>query len=215
MKKFLAFLLVVVMMLSICACGKEEKNVSGTWTYELDLTETMAKELGSQFGTDIDLQNKLIVVLALNLTKDGTYKLSVNEDKTTEYFEPFLTEFTDVLIETIYVMGEAEGVSREEMDAALLAESNMDVKGTVTNLLSSVLSIDALLDEVEEENGFYKVKGNKLMLAESKEDLNEKEYIEFKLEGNSLSLISVSADADDIADYLEDAELELPIVLAK
>ena len=123
MKKTIAALLALVMALSLTACSKNEtKKLVGTWQYAMDLTQVINEEMAESYELeDLDSAAAFCVYMDFTVAEDGAYTLGVDMDATGESLTGYYQALTPVLAELVYAAGEAQGMSREEYDAALEA----------------------------------------------------------------------------------------------
>ena len=86
MKKLLAVALVVVMVLSLAACGGAD--YVGSWTIDEDaLKETVINAAKEQLGADIDLDNELYAsVIDAEIAEFSGYEIEVTSKEVTMSF---------------------------------------------------------------------------------------------------------------------------------
>ena len=139
MKKTIAALLALVMALSLTACSKNEtKKLVGTWQYAMDLTQVINEEMAESYELeDLDSAAAFCVYMDVTVAEDGAYTLGVDMDATGESLTGYYQALTPVLAELVYAAGEAQGMSREEYDAALEA-MGMTVEEYISTIFSAV-----------------------------------------------------------------------------
>ena len=215
--KIMALLLVAAMLLCICACGKatsakkEKNSIVGSWKYECDVTDILVEMIGSQSGAELKPTEKFIITIGLDLNKDSSCKLCVDKETSTASFESFLPSFIDSLTDAMYQMGEGQGLSREDFDEVFKTQYGCDVHSYIEDNIAASLDIDSLFADLSDLEGFYKVENDKLVVSEDKDDFSEASECEFELKGDKLSIKSISDNAYDVEDFLDEFELDFPI----
>lgn len=100
----------------------ETKKLVGTWQYAMDLTQVINEEMAESYELeDLDSAAAFCVYMDFTVAEDGAYTLGVDMDATGESLTGYYQALTPVLAELVYAAGEAQGMSREEYDAALEA----------------------------------------------------------------------------------------------
>lgn len=145
MKKQLALLLVLAMVLSLAACGSAKSDIIGTWQGRIDMTEAVAsesidegvKELLASMDYEMELSSVSDYVSSFDplcvyvFNEDGSYAITMDETSLrdeleeykaglTEYFRQF---FFELLSQTLVELNLAEQVSSEEALEALMGVS--------------------------------------------------------------------------------------------
>ena len=187
MKKITAFLLALVMALSLTACGSSEsKQLVGTWQCVVDITAQMDTEmsdaLDSEYASEVPMQMYLSAVF----NDDGTFTMSMDTEATTASFTAYIQALRPVIVELSYQEAEKQGMSREEYDKAL-AESDLTVDGLVDSVLSA-FDVSALLGDVGSDvtAGSYKAEKGRLYLSESGSGFKAEESVGYSLSGSTM-----------------------------
>lgn len=141
MKKITAFLLALVMALSLAACGSKDdsKQLVGTWQCALDLTEKMDEEMAANLGTEYTSEVPVSLYLTTVFNEDGTFSMSPDLDATTESLNAYIQALKPALVELLYKEAEDRGMTRDEFDSAL-ADSGLTVESQVTAFWRSLMS---------------------------------------------------------------------------
>ena len=167
MKKITAFLLALVMALSLAACGSKDdsKQLVGTWQCALDLTEKMDEEMAANLGTEYTSEVPVSLYLTTVFNEDGTFSMSPDLDATTESLNAYIQALKPALVELLYKEAEDRGMTRDEFDSAL-ADSGLTVESQVDSVLA-LFDVSTLLSDVESEldSGKYKLEDGRLYLA--------------------------------------------------
>lgn len=187
MKKITAFLLTLVMALSLTACGSSEsKQLVGTWQCVVDITAQMDTEisdaLDSEYASEVPMQMYLSAVF----NDDGTFTMSMDTEATAASFTAYIQALKPVIVELSYQEAEKQGMSREEYDKAL-AESDLTVDGLVDSVLSA-FDVSALLGDVGSDvtAGSYKAEKGRLYLSESGSGFKAEESVGYSLSGSTM-----------------------------
>lgn len=187
MKKITAFLLTLVMALSLTACGSSEsKQLVGTWQCVVDITAQMDTEisdaLDSEYASEVPMQMYLSAVF----NDDGTFTMSMDAEATAASFTAYIQALKPVIVELSYQEAEKQGMSREEYDKAL-AESDLTVDGLVDSVLSA-FDVSALLGDVGSDvtAGSYKAEKGRLYLSESGSGFKAEESVGYSLSGSTM-----------------------------
>lgn len=202
MKKLLALMMALVMVMSLCSCGngeetKEEATIIGKWTAEIDFASIMdmSQELAS-----LDEEVKALIMpkgvsmkLFFEFDDNGIASIFIDiRTAADDYLGQVAANLTDYLKKTI----EDQGVSAEVFDAAV----GMSLEDYVSFLMSQQFSgvMDTLPKELETPNtGEYKLEGDKLYWGE---DGVFDGFFTIKLDDNKFTINSVSTS--DEADQL-------------
>ena len=183
MKKTIAALLALVMALSLTACSKNEtKKLVGTWQYAMDLTQVINEEMAESYELEeLDSAATFCVYMDFTVAEDGSYTLGVDMDATGESLTGYYQALTPVLAELVYAAGEAQGMSREEYDAALEA-MGMTLEEYISTIFSAVdmgelLTLMLGSDAGTESAGWCKAVGGQLFMAETADELDAAGYV--------------------------------------
>lgn len=222
MKKTIAALLALVMALSLTACSKNEtKKLVGTWQYAMDLTQVINEEMAESYELkDLDSAAAFCVYMDFTVAEDGAYTLGVDMDATGESLTGYYQALTPVLAELVYAAGEAQGMSREEYDAALEA-MGMTVEEYISTIFSAVdmgelLTLMLGSDADTESAGWCKAVDGQLFMAETADELDAAGYVAYTL--NSDGTMSWTDDDGQLSGQLTAQEQELitfPMVWTK
>lgn len=182
LKKITVLLLACVVVLSLAACGKSDANAVGTWSMKMDLSAAMKEEMGSEFA---DFDAPFVFTLYLDLNKDGSYKMYVDEKETERDMETFMDALADFFTEYLYAAMEAQGVDRATAQAGLEAQVGMPVRDYAFQSIKDSIDITELTKSMVQE-GVYEVKGGKLFMGLDKTSKNIYDFITIK--GDKMTL---------------------------
>lgn len=184
MKKISALVLALVLVLSLFAgCSKD--TLVGKWEGKADISEVMAAAMTQVLGEGIEFTPDAVYLYAtITMNKDGTYSFEFDKDKTTQSVLVMIDDLHEPLVETIYQSLEAQGVTREQADAAIKESTGVTVADYVQSEIDSMKdSIDLDLDS-DNMSGNYETKDGSLTLHSEEGD----EVVQYTLNGNSLTL---------------------------
>ena len=219
MKRISALLLVLVLALSMTACGeKKVRGLEGTWHTELPMTDTVNEAIAGMGVDTSELRgfDRLELNFCIDLElRDGRYTLSMNKRDTQKSFDEYFSGIKEIMTDYAYDMGKSQGLSREETDDLFLEAYGMDVEGFVGSAFDEAAESMENSTAVEDENGVYAATKDKIYFGRSEKDLKKKDAcVEYTLKGHELSLNSVEGNALDLESLL-DLGFEFPMVFTK
>ena len=193
MKKLLAILLTLAMLLGLAACGSSgsaaKPTIVGTWKGSMDMGAVL--EMALQMEIDEPISCSMIYTFK----EDGTTSVSVDEDSLADMMEAL----TDVVIG---MMGEMFG---EEFDfEAMLEEEGMTEEEFREQIMAS-MNLEDMMGNMSVENGYYKYEDGKLYTAATKEDLENLEElpcIHVTLKSNTLTFTDIEKDGESAAEIM-------------
>ena len=218
-KRISALLLALILALGMTACGpKEIKGLEGTWHTVLPVTDAVNKGI-TGMGVDIsEIEgfDELEISFSIDLElRDGEYTLSLNEKDTQKSLDAYIASVKKILTEYLYQTGADQGLSREEMDAALIESAGMGAEEYVSSIMDQAAGAIDLGSLVKDGTGFYAADEDRIYFGGSQKTLKEKEiYVEYTLKHRELSLDKAHGNALDL-DSLKTMDVELPLVFTK
>ena len=209
MKKFLALLLAVMMVMSLAACGADAdkeltEKIQGSWTLELTMT-------GDMMGVS-EFTGEIALPITITFDADGIMTMHMTEENKAVFTESLETEMYTFMTDMMYSQFEDMGMTREEADAAVQEYYGQTMEEVIEELMAEVmteLDADELAAEMESSSA-YIIKNGKLYTGESTDDLDVMESNEIELSGNTLKLLS----SNDASTW-EDLNLTFPITLTR
>ncbi|MDR0890168.1 MAG: hypothetical protein LBM28_05955 [Oscillospiraceae bacterium] len=191
-KKISAVLLVLAMLLTFCACGADN-NIAGKWKTTIDLSEMMNAYMSETIGAETPADAKIAITLVMTLRDDGTFTIDADRDTLSADLSAYMSEISDVLLELVYAEAEAMGMTREDFDAQVQLAYNMTTEEYVASAYGG-MDLSSSFDVMEAAEGVYKVDGDKLLFADTKDELSESDYVKFTLKDGKLTFVSVEGD---------------------
>ena len=209
MKKFLALLLAVMMVMSLAACGADAdkeltEKIQGSWTLELTMN-------GDMMGVS-EFTGEIALPITITFDADGIMTMHMTEENKAVFTESLETEMYTFMTDMMYSQFEDMGMTREEADAAVQEYYGQTMEEVIEELMAEVmaeLDADELAAEMESSSA-YIIKNGKLYTGESTDDLDVMECNEIELSGNTLKLLS----SNDASTW-EDLNLTFPITLTR
>ena len=211
-KRLAALILVLVLALSLGACGKKpESELYGGWTYNFDMAEAIGKELEDQLGETVSVDAELVLPISFTFNKDNTFTLELQGDSMKQDFRAYVEVLTAYVTELVYSQAEELEMSREDFDAAFQEVYGATVEEYCGEMMSDLLADDFLADLSSKDEGVYKVNEGKLFVAETKDGFEEDVYLNYTVEDGRLNITAVSGGALD----MDALDLEFPMVFEK
>ena len=197
MKKFITFLMVAMMLVSVTACGGSKETLVGKWETTVAMKEFLYEELEAGMGTEVlDYFefDKLNVKFTFEFKKDNTYVFEVSDKDA----EKFVDDLMDIMMDGLEIMVEDEyGMSLDD----LLTFSGMTKDDFVNQMIEGMGGEDALLETIEEAKmeGNYKAEDGKLYLSDGVDkEIDENMYEVYELKGSKLTFKeTVGSEADE------------------
>lgn len=223
MKKFTALVLAVVMMFSLAACGSkdETKKLVGTWQYSMDISEEMNQQMATALEMDdLQLDASFAIYMSLTVAEDGAYTMAVDMDATGAELNEYMQALAPVMTEAMYAAAEAEGMSREDFDAALV-ELGMTAEEYVAAILGA-FDMSALLgamvgtEDTMVSTGYCKAEEGKLYLAETAAGLTaDAGYVNYTLSGDTMTWTDEEGELSSQLTEQEQELMQFPMVWTK
>ena len=245
-KKFLALMLAVVMLICLVACDskkkdndteeeeetvteevkteekeeeeesdskkedkKTEDSIDGEWVMEFDCGEALFASAGMD---DMDApKQKVTAELAMEFDDDEfTLNFSIDEKKLAKYLE----ELIDIAIEYLC---EENDVTEAELEEQVKNETGKTLEEYFDEILGEAMesAAEELSGSLE---GYFKVDGKKVYIAEDKDDLDDEEtYFEFTIKGDTMTIKEFVEDGESEEDPfgIEDMGGEVPYELER
>ncbi|MCQ2354394.1 MAG: hypothetical protein MJ102_04720 [Clostridia bacterium] len=206
--KIMALVLVAVMLLSVCACGKEatkeskksNDSIVGTWKSELDATKEIFGEFSSEFG-DFTYDDGIMVTVCIEFNKDGTCTRFIDEKDTMKSLEKFIDALVDYVVDQAYEAAEAEGHSKEELDEEIQNRYNCTLEEYAKNSFTEMLDLEDLSNGHDE--CFYKIEDGEILFSYDEDDFDDASAWDFTLKGDKLTITDIEDPDDDYTGYYD------------
>ncbi len=226
-KSVLAVLLAAAMLFCFAGCAKDatiagvsdSQRIVGSWTCEIDLTDYMNENIGDLGLDGFEMPtDPIYIYINFDFEDDKTCALYLEEEKTLESMQDYIDSIMDAMVEYMYDSLEKEsGMSREEADKYFNDYMGMSLKEYFDTAMEEYLSPEVLaesFDDIDVNEGYYKVEGGKLYMADTEEELEDcEEYVTYEFEGDNLKIDVGSSESD--FESFEEMGIELPLVFEK
>ena len=186
-KRIFSIFTVILLLVSLVGCARRPKptnGVVGTWENTVDISEYLRYYLGdSVFAGYIQLSD-IPLYLLYSFAEDGTFAVKVNTEKTQKSWDKFLDAIEEGM-KAAYKASNPEG-SIDEFFAAYEKDTGSTVRETLEekNKMSTFI-------EPFENNGYYKVQGNRLYRSDKPLEITDKTPYEiFSIEKSKLTILS-------------------------
>lgn len=202
MKKLTALALVLVMVLSLAACGLSKEDVSHRWSMIDYYSEENARENLEAFGfydSEIALADLTTIgaVRYLTFTQDGKYSYKYDDAAT----EELLVKYYDAFIANLYQNRASlvDDYSEDIMGDDVTAEDFQDFYAYMFDCETYEDMLHALASDTfdftdTDETGTYKIEGGKI--AMSVNGTETPETVGIKIDGTTLTV--TYADGDEV-----------------
>ena len=240
MKKLFAFLLALAMVMSMAACqaaGEKDKGgettattvpttapaptdeelLIGNWLYQANLGEILDLTMAASMGDPTMVAGLPVYMdISFSFANDGKGVMTVKVDQ--ESFTAYMDAMVDIIVDFTYALYEAEGISKADLDAAILAETGMSLKDSTKADMDA--SMAEAMDQMEMTTELvYKVDSEKkvIYIGEDQATLDSTtEGMNYKLEGTTLTVSDIFGDDIETAKAsLEAFGMELPWTFEK
>lgn len=195
MKKYLSVILCILMTLLTLAGCNASKNIIGTWSTEVDITD----KLNEAFGEDAEMSEylkieKFAIIMKVTFNEDGTYNMTVDADSAEQSVETAKQNLSDGLYKYFEAAIKEQGISLSVEEFLTYAGVDIDA---MTEELFDENTVDNLSTQMTNQ-GNYKIDGNKLYMSEGTDvEINEEKYEKFKLTSKKLTLLESVGDEEE------------------
>lgn len=204
-KKLLAVVMIMVLAMSLCGCGNTAKQLYGSWEMTVDFSKEIESELNEP-----EFHEELNVKLIVQYNEDGTFEMYADEAYTTDSLNNWLNAFVDYTVEQTYLDYEEMGMSREEVDQAMMDQYGMSMKEMMDEAMADSISVEDVVADLQ-TSGVWEAKGDKLYMDEYEVSANT--YDNFTVDGDTLTITLPEGAEVDEADMMEG--LEYPLVFTR
>lgn len=216
MKKAVALLLTLLMLLSLSACGKSD--IIGRWECKLDMTEDIINSADSIFSAYdallsdgvqaprmADYMDEFSLTYTMVFNEDGSYSAGVDKaqrqaavDGLVEAVKEYMYQlFFVILADSAKQMGlEQQPSSREELEAMMGVSMNeaisevlgIDLETYIESMLGSAMNT-YLSEGIADSEGIYETRDGRLYLSKGLDgEIFDEVYDPYTVEGDTLTI---------------------------
>ena len=191
-------------------------SIIGSWEYKMDIAEAMSLYMEAALGTnELAPDAELGMIITLDFAENGNAEMIVDVDK--DEFKTYLSALCANMLDYMYTVWEAQGVPKDQADAQIYDQYGMTTKEYIDQIMEA--SMEQALSQFPMTNKMcYKLdeEAGMIYTAETEAGLDEKtEALEYKLEGNKLTILDVLEKGESAENPLAAFGLELPWVFEK
>jgi len=187
MKKQIALLLCLILLVSAVFSGCGAASLEGKWTGTIDMADMMNEMMGANMELETNFKN-LSVDIVMEFNEDGTYSLTLTQESVEKMAEELLDQLMPLLSE---MMEEMFGMSMDDilsMSGMTMEEFEEEMRKEYANSLD--------LDDMNIE-GNYKTEDGLLYMTDNfEEDFDEGTANPYKISGNKLTIEAGEGDTD-------------------
>ena len=203
--KLLALLLALAMMLSLAACGSEQKKLVGTWEGTLDLASAYNEAMSAEAIVDQYLTiDELNIVVLMTFREDGTYDMTVTDESIDNVMVHLREVFKQGIGEYLMmILGEdVDGMTLDEVLEMLEFDLDAMVEESITPEMIEELSSELTA------SGTFSAEDGKLYMSDGFGEGEVATFDFYSLEGDTLTL-----ESSGVAD--ESTEMMYPMVFRR
>ena len=173
--------------------------ICGIWQMKINLTDEVNSRFSQIIGDDLVLPEtdiQLIYTMDIREGEEIIMSMTLDEDSLDEYYE----DLCDVVVDFAISYVAEDGMSQQELEDKCQTEYGMSLREYVLSSLMDNTPVSSEWIPSVSENGFYRIDGNKLWIAEGKESLsNTQSYMIFNLQGDTLTIDSVGSNGEELS----------------
>ena len=180
-----------------------ENALAGSWSSKVVVdAEQMEME-----GVNASLE----CFISMELKDDMTYEITIDKEALAASIQQFLEAIKGDLAEMTYKELEAQGMTREEVDAMILEFYGMTMEELCAQMTEEI-NIDEVMAEYQElmpTSGTYRVEGDMLYISLTNEDGTMDEIaFTYRLTDGKLSISSNDEELQEFFAFVGDTDLE-------
>lgn len=195
--KLVSVIMVVAMLFLLGGCGASAKDkLLGTWETTVDMTEMMNEQMAlEEEMADYFEFSSFSIKASITFNEDDTYSISVDKASVESALETMKSDMETGLTKYFEAMLDEAGMTDLSVDD-LLGSMNTSMEAMLDELFNEAMEQEELFSELEQEGKFKAAEG-KLYLSDSLEyEVDEKEYENYTLEGDTLTLVSCVSEEE-------------------
>ena len=168
------------------------KDLEGTWVCEYDVTEEWMESLQNEAGipVELDLTEPAMVEITLRFEEDNQFEVNLDAEGLSGALEQIMAYVVEYTIELTYQEAEANGMSREEFDAAFMESSGMTISEYVQNTINEMDLGKLDTSMFNNASGSYNVKDGTIEFYEGWDETADTICL-FTIEDDELALTDI------------------------
>ena len=185
-------------------------DITGEWSYELDLSEAFSASLDASAGVEVAPDNALYMDVTLDFDSNGRYKMEMelDEDSAEDYYEALLLNMVDLCETSLTDSGSSKAEFEAQAGMTLYEYCKQTMDEVWDNAMASFV--------FETVSGYYQVDGSYIHTAAYKSDLgNWENYMEFSVSGYYLTIYKLVENGEDVSDAGNQMGMTMPWVFTK
>ena len=196
MKKVISLLLVVVMLCAVLTgCGNQEaKALVGTWKADLDMSELMSQQMGSDMAEYVTL-NDVVFTMVLSFDDEGVFEVALDEASVNAALEKVLQSVKDGTYAMLQDQMDEMGLDMSVEEALEASGTDLD---TVMAEVEAQMDLSAMAEQVISETngtGNFEAEDGKLFMSAGLDYKPDPACYEvYTLEGDVLTLLEYVGD---------------------
>lgn len=190
-RKLALLLAALALLLSLSACGSDNKALVGTWKADIDATELINGQL-SELGMEaLALESRCVITLELEFSPEQHYTSRVDTAATLASLSAYFKELIPAVTEQLYKSAEESGLDRSTFDSAFAERYDCTPEEYMQQQFDAQ-DLGAVMNAGVIE-GKYRARGGKLYTTEENHDVfAEEDYDVYTLEGDTLTFSAVN-----------------------
>lgn len=175
----------------------EDAGIVGTWEAEMDLSSAMNAAINEVAGIETDFED-LTIGVELKIKKNNTYTMAADKDSVQDMLDEFLDQFKDVMKDMIEEAADEYEMTFDEF----IEQAGYDSFDDFFEDAAAEMDGEDMVEEFDiDEEGAWKLKGNKLWLGDG-DDIDEDTYYVIELKGKTMTWEEATGTEEEMSEYL-------------
>lgn len=196
MKKIISIAVLLALLLTLLTGCAEKKALLGTWTCTADLAQQAQELLEQDYPVEA-----FSVTLQLTFLADNTFRLELDAGKLAEAVQTLEDALAEKLMQLLQEQLAQKGLLLEI--GTILSMSGLEQDALTQKLMES-FDAEAMSEALSGKvklTGFFRVKGDKLLLTADEEAKLADTYILYTLEDGQLTFTSQEGENELLAEH--------------
>ncbi len=223
-KKLLSLLMVLTMVFTMAACGKNDADVDkekektpeellcGEWVMECDLSGFINNMLTTLINDFPESKTKLPYTISFTFDGKGGFVMKLNLKEAD--FDTYLDDLCAIMVDYMLDLAQEADMTEEDFRAQCEQEYGMTLEEYASSTMEEATA-NAVQGFNQTSSGYYKLVNSKVYMDEDQEDLedvtNAEESMTVTITETTLKITELGGkDSDFAADVFELIGLDLP-----